>query len=614
MAVPEKGDDAAGPATKRDPDASTVLPSAKEMFVSLAVLKDKQASAAAEPAQPLHVLKFGSSILRGPEDLPRVAGEIYRQRRAGRRIVAVVSALAGETDALLRTAAKVTGLQSCRGVPDLVSLGEERTAALLRLACDRIGLRAELCRPEELGLRTEGDGLNAQPVRLEPERLLAKLQATGVVIVPGFVGLDPRGERSLLGRGGSDFSAIFIGGELGADTVRLYKDVQGVFERDPAQDGEARRYVEVSWGHALSVARPLIQPQALEYAAGRRLPIEIGALGRVDVTRVAAITGAPRAIEARRPLRVSFAGYGVVGQALAERLQREPDFEIAAILVRDAQRPRAVAPPVPLATCRDAFLGVPTDIIVDALSCDETGTLLCNAALPQGVSIVSASKRVISAEQRRLAEAALAGRAQLLYSAAVGGSTTVLETVDRARAAGAIDEVIGVLNGTVNFILQRLADGDIFDEALREAQHRGFAEEDPEADLSGADAAAKLRLIAHRAFGVEPRTIGIPAQRLDASLADRIRASNERWVQVARVTGGAAGPQASVTLQPLREVETLPAILDEWNCAAVRLADGRIFRCVGRGAGGAATAEAIVADLYELLQGQAAPLAQAAAC
>jgi homoserine dehydrogenase len=72
-------------------------------------------------------------------------------------------------------------------------------------------------------------------------------------------------------------------------------------------------------------------------------------------------------------------------------------------------------------------------------------------------------------------------------------------------------------------------------------------------------------------------------------------------VQVARVTCGDGEVRASVTLQPLREVEALPAIFDEWNCAAVKLQDGRIYRCLGRGAGGAATAEAITADLYELL-------------
>lgn len=572
------------------------------MHVTLALLEKHKANVSPDLDPPIFVLKFGSSILESSDDLPKVAGEIYRQRRAGRAVVAVVSALAGETDQLLRQAAEVTGLATCRGVPDLVSLGEERTAALLRLACDRIGLRAEICRAEDLGLRTEGEGLNAQPVQLDSEHLLAKLRKSGVVIVPGYVGTNAAGERTLLGRGGSDFSAIFLGGELGADCVRLYKDVNGVFEKDPAQHCDAARYSKISWQDALRIARPLIQPQALEYASARKLSIEVEALGSANPTYVGPCSTPPEPARGARPLRVSIAGFGTVGQSLAERLQREASFEVRSILVRDTVKPRAVAPPVPLTSSRSKFLATPTDIIVDALSCEETGSLLCNALLPTGVHIVSASKRMISSDFDQLARSAQLGESRLLYSAAVGGSATVLETVDRAGAKGEIVEIVGVLNGTVNFILQRLFEGSSFEDALAEAKARGFAEENPEADLSGADAAAKLTLIAHRASGISPRKLAVDSERLDAGSAEHIRGSGERWVQVARVewrdSGGAV---ASVKLQPLREVSELPAILNEWNCAAVKLRDGRIYRCMGRGAGGAATAEAIVADLYEIL-------------
>lgn len=546
---------------------------------------------ALDAACPLHVLKFGSSILRSVDDLPRVAGEIYRQRRAGKRVVAVVSALAGDTDDLFRQAAAVTGLASCRGVPDLVSLGEERTVALLRLACDRIGLRAEICSPEELGIRTVGDPLNAEPTRLEADRLLAKLRLSGLVITPGFVGIGPSRERMFLGRGGSDFSAIFIGGALNAECVRLYKDVDGVFERDPARFGEAGRYSRISWQDTLPIARPLIQPKAIEYAAARSLPIEVEALGSADPTRVGAHSDAAEPVEPAPPLRISIAGFGIVGQALAERLRSETSFKTVAILVRDIERSRPVKPPVQPTSSRAVFLARDTDVIVDALSCEETGSLLCNAVLPTGVDVVSASKRVISSDHARLLDSARQGGSQLLYSAAVGGSAAVLETIDRARADGPIAEVTGVLNGTVNFILQRLAQGLDFEDALREARERGFAEENPDADLSGADAAAKLRLIAHRALGIDPSALDVETERLDEPLAESIRDTNERWVQVARVRGREGDIRASVTLQPLREVDSLPTIFDEWNCAAVKLVDGRIYRCLGRGAGGAATAE-----------------------
>jgi homoserine dehydrogenase len=555
------------------------------------------------PADRLYVLKFGSSVLRTIDDLPRVAGELYRQRRMGRRIVAVVSALAGETDRLFAEAAAVTGGSACTGVPDLVSLGEERTAALLRIACDRIGLPADICRPEALGLTTAGGAMEGRPARLDPSGLASRLAGTGLVIVPGFVGTDEKGGRTLLGRGGSDFSAIFLAGELGAERVRLYKDVDGVFEADPARCTDARHFDAVSWDDALEVARPLIQPRSVEYAADKRLTIEVGAIGSARPTCVGPVTSGAHPPVRMRPLRIGLAGFGTVGQALAARFRDDERFEIMAILVRDTRRERRVTPSVPPTSDLGRFVATEFDIFVDALSCDGTGAALSATLLSRGVHLVSASKRVIGGRHGRLAQAAAEGGARFLYSAAVGGSAPVLETVSRAAASGRIAEVRGVVNGTVNFILDRVARGVSADAALHEARLAGFAEEACEADLSGEDAAAKLRIIAHRAFGIAPKALDVQVESLDGAALDRIAASGERWVQVARLSQRSGRVEADVRLAPLASVEGLPPLRDEWNGVVVTLADGSVHRCTGRGAGGAATAEAIVADLYDLAFG-----------
>jgi homoserine dehydrogenase len=428
-----------------------------------------------------------------------------------------------------------------------------------------------------------------------------------LVIVPGFVGVDDGGARTLLGRGGSDFSAIFLAGELGADKVCLYKDVDGVFESDPSTFKTARRYTRISWVDALQVARPLLQPQAVEYAQERGLTIAVEALGSSESTVVGPRTSAPAYHEQAPPLRIALAGYGIVGQALAERLLAEDHLRIEVILVRETARPRQYPAPAPLTTSLDGFLAVEADVVIDALSCDLTGSLLCRRALKRGLDVVSASKRTVSRDHARLREAASGSRRQILYSAAVGGSTAILETIDLATRAGKIVEVTGVLNGTVNFILQRLSQGCDFSEALSEAKTRGFAEEDSYADLSGEDAAAKLRLIAHRASGVEPCSLSVPCEHLDEDRAETIRRSGERWVQVGQVRWLADGSIISdVTLKPARFVTSLTALDNEWNSAEVKLADGRTFQCIGRGAGGAPTSEAIVADLYDLLKRRAA--------
>lgn len=221
----------------------------------------------------LLVLKFGSSVLRDLGDLPAVAGELYRQRRMGRQIIAVVSALGTETDYLFQEAKIAAGGIDCKGAADLVSLGEERAMMLLRIACKRIGLPAGICRAEELGIEADGSEQDANYVRLAPKTLLSKLDEHGLVIVPGFVGTSSDGRR-LLGRGGSDFTAAILGGELGADCVRLYKDVDGVFDQDPAVAPNAHKFESISYAQALAVARPLVHSKAIEFAASRDLPIE----------------------------------------------------------------------------------------------------------------------------------------------------------------------------------------------------------------------------------------------------------------------------------------------------------------------------------------------------
>jgi len=316
---------------------------------------------------------------------------------------------------------------------------------------------------------------------------------------------------------------------------------------------------------------------------------------------IVAASWADAACETVRPLRIALAGYGVVGQALATRLNAEPGFEIVAILVRDTKRRRAVAPPCPLGSDRAAFLATEADILIDVLSCEIAGADLTAAALAHGRSVASASKRVIAAHGSALSAAATQSGASLLYSAAVGGAAPVLETVAAARAHGGVIAVDAVLNGTVNYILDRLHKGFGFDEALALARAAGFAEEDPSSDLTGGDAAAKLKLIAGAAFGVDPASVAVETETLDATRAEAIRASRRRWVQLARLTREGA----SVSLIPADDAEGLPALPDEWNCALVTCADGAALRCVGRGAGGAATAEAIVADLFQIRDSEA---------
>ena len=551
------------------------------------------------PDGPVHVLKFGSSVLRGPGDLPKVAGEIYRQRRRGRRVVAVVSALEGETDRLFREAAAVGGQSSCAGVADLVSLGEDRAAALLKLACDRIGLVATIRRAEHLGLVAGGSEVDAGFVAFAPDPIRSALEACDVVIVPGFVGVDGGGARVLLGRGGSDYTAAILGAGLGAECVRLYKDVDGVFERDPAEDPSARRFACLGYADAKRLARQLVHDKAVDHAARHGLTIEVDAIGHEDPTTIGDVPARLADPRPRSPTRIALAGYGVVGQALARRLRDDPNFELTSILVRDPARQRDVPPPAPMTDRPDHFLAADCDVLVELTSCQHTGALLCCEQLRRGRHVVTASKRLISAHFNRLRENERAGSATLRYAAAVGGSAPILETIGQARQSAPVLEVSGILNGTVNFVLHRIAQGMDLAEALAIARDAGFAEEDSAADLSGADAAAKLRIVASAAFDLQPGDVSVQTEPLDEAAASRIARSGERWVQVSTIRHDKSALVATVALRPASQLR-FPIPDDEWNLASIRLADNTELVARGRGAGGAATAEAVLADLYAL--------------
>ena len=165
----------------------------------------------------------------------------------------------------------------------------------------------------------------------------------------------------------------------------------------------------------------------------------------------------------------------------------------------------------------------------------------------------------------------------------------------RARAHGEIVRIEAVLNGTCNFILNRLAEGVAFDAAVAAAQAAGFAEADPSADLSGLDAAAKLAILAFEANGRRLRVEAVTRQTLSAASA--LLSAPVR--QVARLTLGRA--EASVSFEGTDGDPLFARLADENNAIRVTTVDGRLFTAGGRGAGRIPTVESVWADLTDVL-------------
>lgn len=228
------------------------------------------------------VLKFGSSILPTELSLVQAVIEVRRHLEDGKCVVAVVSAFAGVTDSLLAKAAAfgrgIGRAPDASAVAALAATGEAVSVALLALALDRAGIETSSLDSGAIGLRTEGPADDARPIGLDVGAIERALADRSVLVVPGFVGRDELGRATLLGRGGSDLTALFIASKLRSQCT-LLKDVDGIYDRDPAEQPEAaRRFGEVSYASVLALPESIVQHKAVKFARDERQTFRIAAI------------------------------------------------------------------------------------------------------------------------------------------------------------------------------------------------------------------------------------------------------------------------------------------------------------------------------------------------
>lgn len=363
---------------------------------------------------------------------------------------------------------------------------------------------------------------------------------------------------------------------------------------DQARDGAGLIYRQIRAGRAVSV-QVAGGPEALSRLEQACRAIGLGAVDLRLLDGPADLSLSPLGPLPGQggPLRVALAGCGVVGGGVLPRLLDRPDIALVGVLVQTLGKVRSPEPePDLVVTDPAALLAREPDVVVDTLSDASVSLALIRAALSRGIHVVSASKQAVAADVEGLSALATATGATLRYSAAVGGGVPMLETVRLARALGPVRRIEAVLNGTVNFLLNRLAAGHPFEVALAEAQAAGFAEADPSADLTGRDAAAKLFLLSRAAFGATSR------------LPDRVEALGPdfqpgpapvRQLAVADCAGG------QITLAPVAGDPLFVELADAGNAIRITLADGRVLSRSGLGAGRAPTAESVWADVTDLL-------------
>lgn len=319
-------------------------------------------------------------------------------------------------------------------------------------------------------------------------------------------------------------------------------------------------------------------------------------------------------VEPVREIRVGLVGCGTVGRGLLEMIDRQSEavadrygvkFRVSRIAVRDVTKnrgPRAAGIPI-TDRALDLVSDPEVDVVVEAAGGTAVEPILV-AALAAGKPVVTANKELLASKLAELGVLAQRTETPLYCEAAAAAAIPIVRHL--SHRADEIDSLWGIINATCNFVMTRLEQGDLsLAEAIAEAQRLGFAEADPSADLDGLDAAAKLSILAYRAFGAWVRPDGFLVRGIrdiDPADCDLAESMGFRIRQIARAVRVDGALDMAVEPLLLPSWHLLASVEEEYNAVYLRCVSSGDLSLFGKGAGALPTATAMLGDLIDLAQ------------
>ena len=319
------------------------------------------------------------------------------------------------------------------------------------------------------------------------------------------------------------------------------------------------------------------------------------------------------------PLRVGIAGLGTVGASVIRLLERQAaalaaragrGVKVTAVSARDKSRDRGVDlsgvtwfdDPVALATSREI------DLFVELIGGDEgPARASIEAALSSGKSVVTANKALLAKHGMSLAKLAEDKHVALAFEASVAGGIPIVKTLREGLAGNAISRVYGILNGTCNYILSRMElEGLSFEACLADAQRLGYAEADPTFDIGGFDTAHKLAILTSLAFGTAVDADAVHVEGIQSITLADLKAAEElgyriKLLGVAQRTDKGIEQRVHPTMVP--KSSAIAEVMGVTNAVTIDADAVKELTLVGPGAGGMATASAVVADIADIAKG-----------
>ena len=316
-----------------------------------------------------------------------------------------------------------------------------------------------------------------------------------------------------------------------------------------------------------------------------------------------------------KTIKLAFLGLGTVGGGTYEILKMNKDliekrtdctFEVARVLEMNHDRLVSLGIDPGLAVTDPALIynDKEIDIVIEALGgIDFPAEIMINS-LKNGISVVTPNKAAVAANFDKLQAAAKEGNSQFRFEASVGGGIPALTAIQEALAGNEFTEVMGIVNGTTNYILTKMGEeGQSYEEALKDAQAKGFAEQDPTSDVEGIDPANKLSILMALCFDhwVDPTTI--PREGITKVTMEDIAKAKEDGCKIKLIAGAkktAEGIEYSVKPTLIPEGHPLAGVSNEFNAIYVtgNAVDELMF--YGKGAGALPTGSAVVGDIIAI--------------
>jgi aspartate kinase len=231
-----------------------------------------------EAFMALIVQKYGGTSVGSIEKIRNVAKRVLEDYKQGNRMVVVLSAMAGQTDGLIRLAREMCDDPDPRELDVLMATGEQVSVALFAMALKSMGYDARSLLGFQAAIRTDRLYGKARIQEIDASRILTELEKNRIVAVAGFQGLDEKGNITTLGRGGSDTTAVALAAALQADVCEIYTDVQGVYTTDPSICPKARKMDAISYDEMLELASlgaKVLEIRSVEFAKKYNVPIHV---------------------------------------------------------------------------------------------------------------------------------------------------------------------------------------------------------------------------------------------------------------------------------------------------------------------------------------------------